>query len=85
MSGPARVTVLNLYRQMLKASKSFNSYNFREYSLRRTREEFRTNKNVTDPAALASLISKAKENLEVIQRQALINKLYVKEKSILEV
>lgn len=38
---PTRRSILSLYSTMLRTSRSFSSYNFREYFLRRTRETFR--------------------------------------------
>lgn len=70
---------------MLKASNRFASYNFREYGLRRTREEFRKNKAEQNPTNVAAMMKSAKENLEMLERQSLINSLYSKQKSVLEV
>lgn len=79
-----RATVLSLYRQMLRASQKFDNYNFREYSLRRVREEFHRHKNEQDSAVIEALVKKAKENLEIIERQSLISRLYGKGKSIMD-
>jgi LYR motif-containing protein 4 len=37
----AKGDVLKLYRALLRHSRRFSDYNFREYALRRTREDFR--------------------------------------------
>ncbi|GAA6088238.1 LYR motif-containing protein 4 isoform X1, partial [Tachysurus ichikawai] len=39
------------------------------YALRRVRETFRDNRNVEDPKVLEQLLSKAWDNLAIIQRQ----------------
>jgi hypothetical protein len=85
MQAASRSAALSLYKQLLKVSSGWKNYNFREYSIRRTKEEFRKNKAVTDPAAIEQLLAKARENLEVIRRQSLISNMYAKEQSILEV
>ena len=38
---PSAKAILQLYATMLRTSKSFSSYNFREYFLRRTKSTFR--------------------------------------------
>ena len=42
---------------------------YRAYTLRRIKDAFRENKNVTDPKVINQLLSKAKHNLEIIKRQ----------------
>lgn len=79
-----RNATIGLYRQMLRAAKRFNNYNFREYALRRTREDFRKNKTASDVNVIASLIQEAKRDLEVLERQSVINSLYARQHSILE-
>jgi len=39
---PSRQQILRLYGSTLRAAKSFSSYNFRNYFVRRTRENFRS-------------------------------------------
>ncbi|XP_067910584.1 LYR motif-containing protein 4 isoform X2 [Heterodontus francisci] len=69
MAVPTRCQVLSLYRVMLKESKKFPSYNYRTFALRRIKDAFRENKNVTNPEVIQELIEKAKANIEIIQRQ----------------
>ena len=38
---PTRDAILHLYASTLRASRAFSSYNFRNYFLRRTQEQFR--------------------------------------------
>ena len=88
MSVSAKSTIqksetLKLYKNLLSGSKKFHSFNFRTYFIRRTKEEFRKNKDITDQAKIQELIKKAKENNEVIQRQALINSLYATDDLVL--
>ncbi|KAH3768802.1 hypothetical protein DPMN_170018 [Dreissena polymorpha] len=46
------------------------------YALDKIRHDFRANKNVTEPAQLDVLLKKARENLDVIKRQAVIGHMY---------
>ncbi len=48
MSG--RSQALNMYRDFIRHGKKFTNYNFKEYVLRRSREEFRENKAISDPS-----------------------------------
>uniref|UniRef100_A0AAR2KWW0 Complex 1 LYR protein domain-containing protein n=1 Tax=Pygocentrus nattereri TaxID=42514 RepID=A0AAR2KWW0_PYGNA len=65
----SRAQVLSLYRRLLKESRSFPSYNYRTYALRRVRDAFRENRSVEDPKALEQLLNKARDSLAIIQRQ----------------
>ncbi|XP_041039432.1 LYR motif-containing protein 4 isoform X2 [Carcharodon carcharias] len=84
MAGPSSRQVLSLYRVMLKESKKFSSYNYRTFALRRIKDTFRENKNVTNPEVIQELIEKAEANTEVIRRQVLVGHLYTAEKLIIE-
>ena len=66
---------LLLYRQLIKACRRFTDYNFKEYFLRRTREDFRSSGWANE---------KSEKQLEIIKRQALIQSMYPTGKSIIE-
>ncbi|NXH50474.1 LYRM4 protein, partial [Dicaeum eximium] len=57
---------------------------FRTYAIRRIRDAFRENKNTSDSEKIEELLNKAKANLEIIQRQVIIDKLYSTEKLVIE-
>ena len=76
--------MLSLYKQMMKESKLFTNYNFREYALRRVRDGFKQGKTETDPAKVAELFKYAEENLESIKRQVVIGRLYQENAMVLE-
>mmetsp|Transcript_63652 Transcript_63652/g.93236 ORF Transcript_63652/g.93236 Transcript_63652/m.93236 type:complete len:93 (-) Transcript_63652:76-354(-) len=65
-----------LYRALVRSSKKFGTYNFREYFLRRTREDFRQYRTETDPAKIKELLEYGRRELQVIQRQATISSLF---------
>lgn len=81
---PGRSQVLSLYKQFIKNSRNFNNYNFREYFLRRAREEFRKNASVTDPAQASELYSAAKQDLGTLKRQSIISQMYTFDKLVVE-
>ncbi|XP_048376881.1 LYR motif-containing protein 4 [Stegostoma tigrinum] len=84
MAVPTSSQVLSLYRLMLKESKKFTSYNYRTFALRRVKDAFRENKNVTNPEVIQQLIEKANASIETIRRQVLIGHLYTTQKLIIE-
>lgn len=64
-----------LYRRLMQVCRKFKDYNFREYFLRRSREEFREK---------AWSLEDSKSFLELLQRQSALQALYPCEKSIIE-
>ncbi|KAI8790553.1 LYR motif-containing protein 4 [Biomphalaria glabrata] len=84
MAAPTRTTVLTLYKQILREGKKVTDYNFRMYALRRTRDAFKENKNVTDLEQMQLLTQKAIKNLEMLKRQATVSQLYGSSKLVIE-
>lgn len=56
----------------------------RSYALRRIRDAFKENRNLTDLAAVNDQIAEGTKNLEIIKRQVLIGKLYSADKLVIE-
>lgn len=79
-----KTRILGLYKQLIRESSKFSSYNFREYAKRRVKHEFEENKNVTDSKRLQELVRKGEQNLDLIKRQAIISRLYAVEKTVIE-
>lgn len=79
-----RPEILSLYRQIIKNSRKFTNYNFREYFLRRSRSEFKRNMHLNDPSQISDLFTKAKNELAVLKRQAIISQLYTFDKTVIE-
>ncbi|XP_053680833.1 LYR motif-containing protein 4 [Anopheles nili] len=71
-----KMKVLSLYKQLLRASQKFDSYNYRMYALRRIRDAFRENKSLADNTTIANELAFAQKNLEIIQRQTIVGHLY---------
>nr|XP_046912503.1 LYR motif-containing protein 4-like isoform X1 [Dermatophagoides farinae] len=82
--GSNRTLILSLYRKMLRESRKFDSYIYREYAWRRIREAFRQNMNETNEQKIRTLIEDAQNNLQIIQRQTLIGSLYPSKKLVVE-
>ncbi|KAI0246182.1 hypothetical protein BJV78DRAFT_1257007 [Lactifluus subvellereus] len=73
---PSAKSILQLYVSMLRTSRSFSSYNFREYFLRRTKNTFREIQNERDPARVAALYNESATELAALKRSAIVNQLY---------
>jgi hypothetical protein len=70
--------VLSLYRNFIRHGHKFSSYNFKDYTIRRSRDAFRANMTETSPEKIAACIAKAEEELAVVKRQAAISQMYTK-------
>jgi hypothetical protein len=68
---------------MLHSAKRFQSFNFRKYFLRRVKEDFHKNKDLTDESKILQLIQKAKENDAILRRQSSINSMYATDDIVL--
>ncbi|KAA1471941.1 hypothetical protein DENSPDRAFT_929943 [Dentipellis sp. KUC8613] len=73
---PSPKSLLHLYASMLRTSRAFSSYNFREYFLRRTKSTFRAIQNEQDPAKLSQFYNDTAKELAVLKRSAIVNQLY---------
>ncbi|RYP77783.1 hypothetical protein DL771_000880 [Monosporascus sp. 5C6A] len=74
----------SLYRQLLRTGENFQSYNFREYAKRRTRDAFRENKNVEDPRQIQDLIQKGLKELQMMKRQTVVGQFYQLDRLVVE-
>ncbi|KAE9400869.1 hypothetical protein BT96DRAFT_818644 [Gymnopus androsaceus JB14] len=73
---PSRRAILSLYQSMLRTSRSFSSYNFRNYFIRQTKDTFRAIQAESDPSRVQSMYSEAVRDLTVLRRSAIVNQLY---------
>ncbi|XP_017893643.1 LYR motif-containing protein 4 [Ceratina calcarata] len=71
-----RKAILGLYRNLIRESKKWNSYNYRMYALRRIRHEFQENKTIQDKGKITEYYHKGVEALNMIKRQVIIGSLY---------
>ncbi|KAK0759606.1 hypothetical protein N5P37_007794 [Trichoderma harzianum] len=74
----------SLYRQLLRQSNEFGSYNFREYARRRTRDAFRENYAVEDERKIQELIQKGLKELQTMKRQTVIGQFYKMDRLVVE-
>ncbi|KAI9292943.1 hypothetical protein K502DRAFT_294537 [Neoconidiobolus thromboides FSU 785] len=81
---PNKQQVLSVYKQLLKQCQKFNGYNFQQYGLRRTKDAFRSNKDLKDKQEIINCYNKALEDLEVVKRQTLISSLFGADKLVIE-
>jgi len=70
------MALLSLYTSMLRTSRSFSSYNFKQYFVRKTKDTFRAIQAERDPARATLLYSDAVKELAVLRRSAIVNQLY---------
>ncbi|KAF5279667.1 hypothetical protein FQA39_LY18251 [Lamprigera yunnana] len=80
----SRMQILSLYKSLMKESSKFSGYNYRNYAIRRVRDNFKLNKNVTDDSKVTDLVKEGFQNLEIIKRQVLIGNLYSTDKLVIE-
>jgi hypothetical protein len=81
---PSRQARLSLYANLLRASRSFASYNFRSYFLRNTRTKFRLAASETDPSRIRALYDDFNKELGVLRRSAAVNRMYEGPKLVVE-
>ncbi|ODH46540.1 hypothetical protein GX48_07378 [Paracoccidioides brasiliensis] len=57
----------SLFRSLLRQSRQFAAYNFREYAWRRTIDAYREHQHETDPRKIQELMQKGIENLRMMK------------------
>ncbi|XP_065187869.1 LYR motif-containing protein 4B-like [Sycon ciliatum] len=75
---------LSLYRQLLRESGKFSSYNFRNYFVRRVRDDFRSELASGKPVVREEFLVSARDMLALVQRQAAVGNMYAAPKMVLE-
>ncbi|KAJ1945316.1 hypothetical protein FBU59_002344 [Linderina macrospora] len=80
----SRTQVLTLYRASLRAAQQFETYNFRKYFYRRTRDRFRMASTLTEASAVEQAVAEARKELLVMQRQGLVNKMFSHNRVVIE-
>ena len=65
--------VVSLYRNLLKSSRLFSAYNYKNYVYRRTKDAFHANAQLVDPLAIESEYKKGLQSLVMARRQGWIN------------
>ena len=73
----------SLFRTMLREAAQVDQYNFRNYAIRRVREDFRRNAALAGAEADAAL-QEGKDALEVLRRQRIVGQLYPAAQSVMD-
>ncbi|KAH8112287.1 hypothetical protein DFH11DRAFT_1609056 [Phellopilus nigrolimitatus] len=76
MAPPSCESILHLYGATMRTARSFSSYNFREYFLRRAKSTFREMQREKDAKRLTMMYENAVKEHTVLQRGAIVNRLY---------
>ncbi|XP_071864861.1 LYR motif-containing protein bcn92 [Bombus fervidus] len=84
MMASSRKVILSLYRNLIRESKKWNSYNYRLYALRKIRHEFKQNKTIQDKEEINKCYNRGLESLQIIKRQVTIGNLYSTRPLIIE-
>lgn len=67
MSNATAFEARSLYRSLLRQSRQFSAYNFREYAKRRTIDAFREHHTETDGRRVQELIQKGLKELQILK------------------
>lgn len=73
----------SLFRTMLREATGVDQYNFRNYAIRRVREDFRRNTALAGADAAVALDA-GKEALELLRRQRVVGQLYPAAPSVMD-
>jgi len=73
-----------LFRNLLRAARTFPDFQLSNYIARRTREDFRKNRALKGEEGKAAMAF-GKEQLELVKRQSIIRGLYHAPKSVVEI
>ncbi|KAJ2733837.1 hypothetical protein IW152_002829 [Coemansia sp. BCRC 34962] len=82
-----RSEMLALYRNSLRAAQTFETYNFRAYFYRRTRDRFHAIASKAlagDTQAFEQGVQEARAELSVMQRQGSLNSMFAHKRIVLE-
>ena len=83
-AAPSSSAVLGLYRGLLRAARGFTNYNFREYSLRCVRDDYRAKCGLSDADAITRAYEDGRVQLAMLQRQSTISRLFPQGKHAME-
>ncbi|KAI9843985.1 MAG: Sulfate adenylyltransferase [Thelocarpon superellum] len=72
------------YRSLLRQSRQFAAYNFREYAKRRTRDAFRESQHEHDPRSVQELMQKGLKELQVMKRQTVVSQFFQLDRLVVE-
>ncbi|KAL9624195.1 MAG: hypothetical protein Q9160_001442 [Pyrenula sp. 1 TL-2023] len=76
--------VRSLLRSLLRQSRQFANYNFREYALRRTKDAFREHRHERDEGRVRELVERGRQELVVLKRQTVVSQFYQLDRLVVE-
>ncbi|KAF2150105.1 hypothetical protein K461DRAFT_281365 [Myriangium duriaei CBS 260.36] len=76
--------VRSLYRSLLRQSRQFAAYNFREYAKRRTRDAFKEHSAVSDERRIQELMQKGIKELQMLKRQTVVSQFFQLDRLVVE-
>ncbi|TKA42971.1 hypothetical protein B0A49_12708 [Cryomyces minteri] len=76
--------VRSLYRSLLRTSRQFANYNFREYARRRTTDAFREHAHESEERAVQELMQKGLKELQVLKRQTVVSQFFQLDRLVVE-
>ncbi|KAF2235339.1 putative iron-sulfur cluster biosynthesis protein Isd11 [Viridothelium virens] len=81
---PTAYEVRSLYRSLLRQSRQFAAYNFREYARRRTRDAFREHRTETEERRVQELMQRGLQELQMMRRQTVVSQFFQLDKLVVE-
>ncbi|XP_014289380.1 LYR motif-containing protein 4 [Halyomorpha halys] len=76
--------VLKLYRDMMREAKKITAYNFRTYGLRKIKDGFTKNKELTDRKEIQAQYDSALKSYEMLKRQVIVTNLFKTDNLVVE-
>lgn len=74
-------SVKSLYKSLLRYARQFPQYNYRNYALRKIKDEFTAAKSLKTPEELKKFVKEEQEALEQLKRMIKVQSLYFNESS----
>ncbi|EGP82784.1 uncharacterized protein MYCGRDRAFT_51114 [Zymoseptoria tritici IPO323] len=84
MASTTAFEVRSLYRSLLRTSRQFAAYNFREYAKRRTRDAFREHSTESDARRIQELTQKGLKELQILKRQTVVSQFFQLDRLVVE-
>ncbi|KAI9798603.1 MAG: hypothetical protein M1825_005301 [Sarcosagium campestre] len=90
--GDAAYQTRSLYRSLLRQSRQFAAYNFREYAKRRTRDSFREHRDERDGRRVQELFQRGLKELQALKvtisiqglRQTVVSQFFQLDRLVVE-
>nr|POE89934.1 lyr motif-containing protein 4 [Quercus suber] len=83
-ASPSAMEVRALYRSLMRQSRQFAAYNFREYATRRTRDAFRAHEQEADARKVQELMQKGLKELQMLKRQTVVSQFFQLDRLVVE-